>query len=384
MSTTTFKGARYIPKFYGVWTDEIGYEAIGVVKHNAFTYISKQPVPIGVPITNTDFWLLWADPNAQMEELRQIVAQYVVNVEELAGVVGALSNELDQEIEARTQADNNLDDKIEQETDSRIEADNALDGRIDNLENDLNINSLYTVDTGIDSNSNSAYVLITIPKGNTEFGYLYRNLYFPNIPVYEFVSKIDYLLGFNGSLVGVTVANGNVLENLPFSYSQYFYILGFDENNEPKYAQDLTRNYTGLQLVEAGYETAFGIWSPIIENNVVFDWDNILPDDDPNVDIDDLYNRKHTRTIFGYDANNYYVLAIDGRLVNSQGATFDEMRALCQNIGMTYAFNLDGGGSSQVWTCGKSAFNFVFPDNSTSNNVYSTRSVPGLISVKEK
>lgn len=101
MSTETFKGARYIPKFYGNWTDEIGYEAIGVVKHNAFTYISKQPVPAGVQIDNTDFWLLWADPNAQMEELRQIFMQYVDTVEELSGVVGQWADELAAEIEAR-------------------------------------------------------------------------------------------------------------------------------------------------------------------------------------------------------------------------------------------------------------------------------------------
>lgn len=305
------------------WSSSNSYNKFDVVKHDSNLYVATQDVPTGVIIDNFTYWYK--------------------------------CNKMDE-----------------------------LSGELDTLKNDLNINSLYDVKTGIDSNSNSAYTLVTIPKGNTEFGYLYRNLYFQYISVYEFVSSIDYLLGFNGSLVGVTVANGNVLENSAFGYSQYFYILGFDENNEPKYTRDLTRSYTGLQLVDTGYETAFGIWSPILENSVVFDWENILPDDDPNVDLDDLYNNKHTRTIFGYDDDNYYILAIDGRLVNSQGATFDEMKELCQNIGMTYAFNLDGGGSSQVWTCGTSAFNFVFPDNSDSNNVYSTRSVPGLISVKEK
>lgn len=87
VQTNTFKGARYIPKFYGDWTADIGYEAIGVVKHNAFTYISKQPVPAGVEIDNTDFWLLWADPNAQMEELRQIFMQYVDTVNDLSDVL---------------------------------------------------------------------------------------------------------------------------------------------------------------------------------------------------------------------------------------------------------------------------------------------------------
>lgn len=120
MSTTTFKGARYVPKFYGNWTDEIGYEAIGVVKHNAFTYISKQPVPAGVQISNTDFWLLWADPNAQMEELRQIFMQYVDTVEELSGVVGQWADELAAEIQDRENADLALSEKIDTDIEAAV------------------------------------------------------------------------------------------------------------------------------------------------------------------------------------------------------------------------------------------------------------------------
>lgn len=103
IQTTTFKGARYIVKFHDPieWSANESYEAIEAVQYQAYTYISKQPVPANVPITNTDFWLLWADPNAQMEQLRQLVSQYVDNVEELSGVVGDLSTELGAEIEER-------------------------------------------------------------------------------------------------------------------------------------------------------------------------------------------------------------------------------------------------------------------------------------------
>lgn len=96
LQTTTFKGARYLVKFHDPieWADTESYEAIEAVKHNAYTYISKQPVPTGVQIDNTDFWLLWADPNAQMEELRQLVAGYVDDVETLQITVGSQSNDI--------------------------------------------------------------------------------------------------------------------------------------------------------------------------------------------------------------------------------------------------------------------------------------------------
>lgn len=89
IQTSTFKGARYVPKFKDPinWVQSESYEAITVVQHNAFTYLSKQPVPAGVDILNETYWLRWADPNAQMEELRQIFMDYVDDVEELSGDV---------------------------------------------------------------------------------------------------------------------------------------------------------------------------------------------------------------------------------------------------------------------------------------------------------
>lgn len=88
VQTNTFKGARYVPKFADPieWSADNSYEAIESVQHNGFTYLSKQPVPAGVQIDNEEFWLLWADPNAQMEQLRQEVVTYAGTVEDLSKV----------------------------------------------------------------------------------------------------------------------------------------------------------------------------------------------------------------------------------------------------------------------------------------------------------
>ena len=87
IQTSTFKGARYVPKFEGIWDSTKSYEAITAVQYGAFTYLSKQPVPAGVEITNTNYWILWADPNAQMEQLRQEVLDYVHDVENLESII---------------------------------------------------------------------------------------------------------------------------------------------------------------------------------------------------------------------------------------------------------------------------------------------------------
>lgn len=73
MSVRQYIGARYVLKFAGDWDNTQNYEALTVVKYNASSYISKQSVPSGTEISNTDFWLLWADPNAQVAELRMII-----------------------------------------------------------------------------------------------------------------------------------------------------------------------------------------------------------------------------------------------------------------------------------------------------------------------
>lgn len=86
MATVKYTGARYVTKFADPieWQANTAYEQIVACTYQGNTYISKQPVPRGVgnPADNPNFWLHWADPNAQMEELRQIVETYDGRIDE--------------------------------------------------------------------------------------------------------------------------------------------------------------------------------------------------------------------------------------------------------------------------------------------------------------
>lgn len=62
--------------------------------------------------------------------------------------------------------------------------------------------------------------------------------------------------------------------------------------------------------------------------------------------------RRHPRSVIGCDRKeNIYLVVVDGRSKgNAEGMTLSELTALCRWIGMNEAINLDGGGSSTLWS----------------------------------
>ena len=66
-------GARYVPKFSdindGVWDNSYTYEALEIVKYGNDTYTAKKPVPVGVDITNTEYWVLTGNYNGAIRNL---------------------------------------------------------------------------------------------------------------------------------------------------------------------------------------------------------------------------------------------------------------------------------------------------------------------------
>lgn len=69
-------------------------------------------------------------------------------------------------------------------------------------------------------------------------------------------------------------------------------------------------------------------------------------------DASSFYTRRHPRTVIGTDKRgNIYLVVVDGRSKgNADGMTIDELTKLCSWLGLCDAINLDGGGSSSIWT----------------------------------
>lgn len=71
-------GARYVPMFADPiqWNNTKTYEPLTIVYNNGNSYTSRQFVPTGIDITNTEYWALTGNYNAQIEQYRQEVKQY--------------------------------------------------------------------------------------------------------------------------------------------------------------------------------------------------------------------------------------------------------------------------------------------------------------------
>lgn len=72
-----YVGARYVPKFSDPisWDINRSYEPLTIVTYLNNSYTSKLPVPVGVDITNEEYWVVTGNYNAQVEEYRQAVEE---------------------------------------------------------------------------------------------------------------------------------------------------------------------------------------------------------------------------------------------------------------------------------------------------------------------
>ena len=60
MGMHQYIGARYVPRFQGLYDATTIYEGLDVVDNGLGTsYIARKPVPAGTPLTDTDYWAIY-------------------------------------------------------------------------------------------------------------------------------------------------------------------------------------------------------------------------------------------------------------------------------------------------------------------------------------
>ena len=78
MANRQYVGARYVPKFATPveWNNTLSYEALTIVTHLGNSFTSKKPVPAGVDIGNTEYWVNTGNYNEQVATYQQQVTTY--------------------------------------------------------------------------------------------------------------------------------------------------------------------------------------------------------------------------------------------------------------------------------------------------------------------
>lgn len=101
VGTRQYIGARYVPIFGRKnetsieWNNSEPYEPLTVVLYQGNSYTSRQYVPSGVDISNTDYWVLTFNFNAQVEAYRREVSAFDGRITQNESDIDALQDNAD-------------------------------------------------------------------------------------------------------------------------------------------------------------------------------------------------------------------------------------------------------------------------------------------------
>lgn len=107
-------GPRVTPNFVSPreWNADTTYQFFDAVKdHKGASYVAIKPtVPSGTPLSDTEYWFLWADPNAAFDDLKYTVTTYDQRITAAEESIKKLGDELSDRVDA---AIDDIDEKIE-------------------------------------------------------------------------------------------------------------------------------------------------------------------------------------------------------------------------------------------------------------------------------
>ena len=120
----------------------------------------------------------------------------------------------------------------------------------------------------------------------------------------------------------------------------------------------------------------------IVSGPVLLDEGTVVPyENDGTRNYRNFYARRHPRTLMGYTADGWmYFIVVDGRFPQGIGMSIDELQVLCEGLGLYEAINLDGGGSSTLWTRSTGVVNHPYDNKQFDHE--GERIVPNVIIVK--
>lgn len=198
-------------------------------------------------------------------------------------------------------------------------------------------------------NSTKIYVaFVTLKKNSSIKTALAGETYGKNITdtTSNIASSVDAVLAINGDFYGARNA-GYVIRNGQ--------LLRSESQNDDQ--EDLVIYKDGsMKIIKEGDVTA----EELLENDayqVLSFGPALIEDGEVAVDSSDEVGKamaSNPRTAIGIiDENNYVFVVSDGRTSESQGLSLKELAEFMQELNVTTAYNLDGGGSSTMYFNGQ-------------------------------
>lgn len=228
-----------------------------------------------------------------------------------------------------------------------------------------------------DDTTGAFYTHIIIPQTNSNGEKQYPFVYWPNYPnggtesAYQLNQRKNFLFVINGGRYSAPYGSGVTLTGLPKgTVIQNGVVLqqGDSSNSNPIMDWVLTIKNNG----ELGYARYYDSASGLVSNGVVSAVSGFIPiltnytdiQDVETVDINYMDRTDDSqRQILGqYNNGDYAIITAEGR--GYQGGnwfTMKQIQTLCKQLGLKFAFALDGGGSAETLT-GYKQFN-PFYDN---------------------
>ena len=337
MAVTQYIGARYVPIFAdpAEWTNDRTYEPLTIVMHQGNSFTSKQFVPLGIDITNEDFWAETGNYNAQVEAYRNDVERY-------HNEFGDFREEIEGDVEDINQ---NIEDFMGATT-------NTINQFMDDVNVDYFYDEIQLIETG--RMDETDYYIVHVPLLDNDGNIIQPTMvYHPTENPLTNAAATGTTLSINGSATiemtngdfvqGTVIGNGVVLNEHSFANDPVVSPLVYPlylcfEDDRTIHEIPVNTNPSAASLLANGYNNVLQCYAKLVSNGVVrplSDWNPALQINGSTV-TDDSHNPTMLMGIT--EGKDLYFLAGDGRTQLNRGLHY-QLAATLRNIRYSLTFN---------------------------------------------
>ena len=225
--------------------------------------------------------------------------------------------------------------------------------RLDDDE-DMAFYETVSVEYGRYAPANTNYIVTRVfkkrPDGTYQFPFV-RDMYRYKSPeqnasnersAYGLALEEGWYLVINAGLwEGLSIENGILINDEAAEQHAGAMPLTIDSNGDLGYT-DANTTGKGQSLINNGIVSAICGFYPIINNYENFDY--------PTGVGNSVGQTRAQRNVIGqFENGDYCIITGEGRgFANSDGFTMSDLQTICKGLGLRFAYNLDGGGSTQA------------------------------------